>query len=86
MPKLIDKQRVYGMRSMGFTQAEIAERLGCSVRQVRRILCAANLHTPPAKAGTPLIEGTLRNIYKKFLPGEAVGVRFGVSRQAILKD
>ncbi len=85
MPKLIDKVRVAEMLGIGFTQAEIAKRLDCSDRQIRRIRKRLNL-----KNSTKLVESedhefALRNFFLSFESGEKVAEKFGLTRQAILK-
>lgn len=86
MPKLIDKESVIKMAITGFTRVEIAKRLGCSERQVRRIL-----KKHPVMEGEKglvkdgEVESAMRIFFLKWESGERVGERFGVTRQAVLK-
>jgi hypothetical protein len=84
MPKVIDKEMVIGMVKMGFKQAVIADRLGCSTRQIRRIFRGLGLKADKIKLDTD-VEEIVRDLCLRFESGEKASLRFGVSRQAILK-
>jgi len=83
MPKIIDKNRVIKMANEGFTKVEIARRLECSERQVRRILNGYK----PERSGIKDYEAeqAVRFFYLKWESGEQAAERFGITRQAILK-
>lgn len=83
MAARIDKNVITAMANTGFTRKQIAERLGCSERQVRRILGTANSRAVIPAADT---EDHLRNFYLAFETAPAVASRFAVSRQAIYQN
>lgn len=83
---MIDRERVEKMTLTGFPQIEIAQRLGCSARQVRRIQEELKVKKENTIKVTPEIEPVLRTYYSMFESGEKTAQRFGVTRQAILKD
>ena len=86
MPKIIDKTRVIEMAIMGFAQVEIAKRLGCSCRQVRRIIKQnPDLGKSKNIKMDKIIEPALRQYFLAFESGERTAERFGLTRQAILK-
>jgi transcriptional antiterminator len=84
---MINKDSVVSMTKMGFTQKEIAERLGCSTRQIRRVLKEIG----SSSTGNSRIdidqdtESTLREFMLTFSNGERAANSFGITRQAILK-
>ena len=80
----IDKEAVAGMAKMGFKQKVIAERLGCSTRQIRRIFRELGLKTDKIQIEND-VEEIVRDLCLSFESGEKVSLRFGVTRQAILK-
>jgi AraC-like DNA-binding protein len=82
MPKVINKQAVIEMKKQGFTCKQIAERLGCSERQVKRITKGM----PRGKFIDSETEKISREFLSAFMPGAAVALRFGVTRQAIQQE
>lgn len=91
MNKHIDESVVLEMLEEGFTNEIIAERLVCSKRQVSRIRVKLEAQfnkkfKRDSLIKEPEIEISRRNFYKKMgLSLEAIGKKFGVSRQAIHK-
>jgi DNA-binding transcriptional regulator LsrR (DeoR family) len=81
MPKIIDKILLQEMINTGLSQKEIAKRLDCSTRQIRRI-CKAGKSNNIINNDNEIY---LRNYYSKFETCGQVGRRFGVTRQAINK-
>lgn len=91
MNKKIDNNEVLGMLEEGFSNAEIARRLNCSTKQVGRIKMKLEAELDRTFERDNLIkdyeiETARRELYVFMgIPYEAVGKRFGVSRQAIYK-
>lgn len=81
---MIDKDMVQGMAGVGFTQKAIAERLGVSTRQIRRVMGELGIKIHRLKFDSE-VEGMMRDLYKRFEPGNQASVNFGISRQALLK-
>lgn len=90
---MIDRIRLAEMTKMNFTQKEMADRLGCSERQIRRIVKELDIDSSTTclkERGTSLrvtkeSEECLREFFCQFESGERTAERFGISRQAILK-
>jgi len=98
---MIDTNRLIKMIEMNFTQKEIARRLGCSTRQLRRKIKELNIDKKNTikpdsstsrleKKSAPLRitkenETALREFFCQFESGEQAAERFGITRQAILK-
>jgi|GEM_PF-1531787 len=85
MPKLIDKDKFFAMKLMGFTNTEIARRLGCSTRQITRLCKGLVMDKAGLKIKDGDVESALREFFKSFESGEKAGARFGLTRQAVLK-
>jgi hypothetical protein len=85
MPKLIDKNRVYEMKKMGFSNREISKRLNCSTRQLSRICKGLVIDKSGLNVKDREVELSLRDLYLQYESGDKVAERFGISRQAILK-
>jgi DNA invertase Pin-like site-specific DNA recombinase len=79
MPKLINRESVIEMKKQGFTCKQIAARLGCSLRQVKRLTKGMQR----GKAVDSEVEKVSREFLSEFLPGTAVALRFGITRQAL---
>lgn len=86
MNQRIDHNKVYWMLRTGFTPELVAQRLGCSRRQVDRITKREGWHDlPRPHLATFRIEHDLW-VYYKLGYGETdakIARRFGVSRQAV---
>ena len=83
----IDRDRVISMRYNGLTQSEIAKRMECSERQIRRIISECKMNNVECKMNkrTTMEDEHLCwrvafNIDKSY---SAIAKRFGVSRQAV---
>ena len=91
MNQKIEKNKVLGMLEEGFTNAEIARRLNCSTKQIGRIKAALEQELSKQCERDNLVkdydvETARRELYVFLgISYEAVGERFGVSRQAIHK-
>lgn len=95
MARRIDRESVFQMARMGFTAQEIANRLNCSLRQVKRIKIeiqkSKNISLDARKQEyykllkDPDCEDALRRVYMVTESAEKASKRFGVSRQAMLK-
>jgi DNA-binding CsgD family transcriptional regulator len=87
----IDCEVVFQMRRQGFTCVEVANRLKCSERQVRRISKQIekdkNITFKSSKSLKDKdVEIALRDFYSSFESSQETANRFGISRQAILKQ
>lgn len=87
----IDYEVVFQMRRMGFTCEVVAARLDCSARQVRRISKKIEREKnitfkPSRELKDKDVEMALRDYYSSRESSQETANRFGISRQAILKQ
>ncbi len=87
---MIDREKVFQMAKTGFTKTEIANRLGCSRRQVTRIVKRIEMDkNVKFSVNYDLRDKDVENAVRGFCfaweGGQATANRFGVSRQAIFK-
>lgn len=73
------------MTELGFSQAQIAERLGCSVKQIQRVQKKLNIKSNRCSVD-PEQESHLRSFMMTFSSAGKTAGMFGVSRQALLKQ
>lgn len=81
---MIDKHIVREMAAIGFSQKQIAERLQCSTRQVRRIARELNLTFDRSSIDAET-ENVVREFCATFLSAADTARKFGITKQAILK-
>lgn len=86
MNQRLDHDQVALMIATGFTAAQIARRLSCTDRQVRRIAVARSLDFNPNPVIGTEDESALRRFYARTEGATRAARRFGVSRQTIYDD